>query len=88
MSLITSIELPTSQHVVHTTTNGKGKRNAEEEEIAAPEEKGIWRFKVIGTKNFLHDDEELDKYLDHVLEWWRGERRPEGVPLERAYRCS
>lgn len=48
---------------------------------------GIRRFKIIGTKTFLHDDLELDNYVTQVLKWWRGERRPEGVSLEHSYRC-
>ncbi|KAH9486314.1 Exonuclease V [Psilocybe cubensis] len=77
------VDLPEIECVDVTEKIGKGK----EKEIEA-EEQGIRRFKIIGTKRFLHNDEELDKYLDHVLEWWRGERRPEGVPLDRTYRCS
>ncbi|KDR85679.1 hypothetical protein GALMADRAFT_234689 [Galerina marginata CBS 339.88] len=67
-----------------TFTDRKGKNK----EIESLDELGIRRFKIIGTKNFSHNDEELDEYLTHVLKWWRGERKPEGVPLDRAHRCS
>ncbi|KAF8808059.1 hypothetical protein BYT27DRAFT_7166540 [Phlegmacium glaucopus] len=52
-----------------------------------PEPNGIDRFEIVGRKEFLHDDLELDGYLSHIFKWWRGERKPEGVPLEHASRC-
>ena len=53
-----------------------------------PEPEGIDRFEIVGRKEFLHDDTQLDAYLSHILKWWRGKRNPEGVPLEYASRCS
>jgi hypothetical protein len=52
------------------------------------EDTGIRRYEIIGTHKFAHDDAELDRHLTHVLKWWHGERKPEGVSLEHSYRCS
>lgn len=79
-------DVPSVNYLENDIDPGKGKEIEQIEQ--APREEGIRRFKIIGTKKFLHDDEELDRYLDHVLAWWRGERKPQGVPLERVYRCS
>lgn len=51
-------------------------------------ETGIRRYEIIGTHKFQHDDRQLDKHLTHVLKWWHGQRKPEGVSLEHSYRCS
>ena len=53
-----------------------------------PEPESVDRFEIVGRKGFLHDDIELDAYLSHILKWWRGKRKPEGVPLEHVSRCS
>ena len=63
----------------------KGKQKESEPESS---EEGIRRFKIIGSKKFFHNDEELDNHLAHVLKWWRGERKPEGVSLDHTHRCS
>ncbi|PPQ99942.1 hypothetical protein CVT26_009297 [Gymnopilus dilepis] len=52
------------------------------------EDDGIRSFKIIGSKCFPHDDQVLDDHLNHVMQWWRGEREPEGVPIDRTYRCN
>ena len=56
------------------------------ENLAKPN--GIDRFEIVGRKEFFHNDIELDAHLSRILEWWRGKRKPEGVPLEHASRCS
>ena len=48
----------------------------------------IRRFNIVGRIEFLHDDKILDAHLTHILKWWRGERKPVGVPLELAWRCK
>ncbi|KAF9567828.1 hypothetical protein CPC08DRAFT_680578 [Agrocybe pediades] len=58
-----------------------------DEHCEPAEEDGIRRFKIIGSKKFKYDEELLEKHLTRVFQWWRGERPPEGVPLDRAYRC-
>ena len=44
--------------------------------------------KIIGTKEFEADDTFLDQYLATALDWWHGRRKPQGVSLENAGRCS
>ncbi|KAL0951665.1 hypothetical protein HGRIS_008344 [Hohenbuehelia grisea] len=43
--------------------------------------------RIIGTKEFELDEPLLDAYVSEVLEWWSGERRANGVPIENARRC-
>jgi hypothetical protein len=42
---------------------------------------------IIGTKEFTVDESFLDTYLVDILQWWHGDRKPRGVPLERSRRC-
>jgi len=42
---------------------------------------------IIGRTHFTMDDDHLDAYLARILEWWRGEREPEGVEIEHSRRC-
>ncbi|RDL33813.1 Uncharacterized protein BP5553_08181 [Venustampulla echinocandica] len=42
---------------------------------------------IIGSKTFAMDEGELKKYIDHEMEWWKGEREAEGVVIEEAYKC-
>ena len=44
--------------------------------------------KEIGTKPFLFSEETLNNYLADEMQWWRGEREPQGVCIEEAYKCS
>ena len=43
--------------------------------------------RIIGRKEFEMDDVFLDDYLRRVLEWWYGQRPPEGVDVELTRRC-
>ena len=45
-------------------------------------------LEVIGTKEFMMDDEMLDTHVESVFQWWRGDRAPQGVPVELARRCQ
>ncbi|GLB35723.1 putative exonuclease V - a 5' deoxyribonuclease [Lyophyllum shimeji] len=42
---------------------------------------------IIGVKDFVYDEQILDDHLTRALQWWRGDREPEGVSLEDARRC-
>ncbi|KAL1676119.1 exonuclease V [Schizophyllum commune] len=44
-------------------------------------------LEVIGTKDFVMDDTVLDAHVESVFHWWRGDRAPQGVPVELARRC-
>ncbi|TRM65856.1 exonuclease V a 5' deoxyribonuclease-domain-containing protein [Schizophyllum amplum] len=44
-------------------------------------------FEVVGTKEFAMDDAMLDVHVESILRWWRGDRAPQGVPIELARRC-
>ncbi|KAI3317062.1 hypothetical protein HD806DRAFT_396084 [Xylariaceae sp. AK1471] len=43
---------------------------------------------IINHNSFPNDPEALDIYMKDNLRWWRGEREPEGVSIEDAYKCG
>lgn len=43
---------------------------------------------VIGSHTFAMDNQTLDTYIEHEMRWWKGERQPEGVSVEEAYKCQ
>ncbi|KIY52012.1 hypothetical protein FISHEDRAFT_70246 [Fistulina hepatica ATCC 64428] len=46
------------------------------------------QIKILGIYAVHMDDELLDAYLDSAMAWWRGQRRPVGVPPGLARRCD
>jgi exonuclease V len=42
---------------------------------------------IMGSKTFAMDNNALKSYVDHEMEWWRGERQPQGVVVEEAFKC-
>jgi len=42
---------------------------------------------IVGTKNFLMDDQVLNEYLTREMEWWRGKREAQGVLIQEAFKC-
>ncbi|KUJ16948.1 uncharacterized protein LY89DRAFT_646003 [Mollisia scopiformis] len=42
---------------------------------------------VVGSKTFLMDEEELTRYVEREMQWWKGEREPVGVVVEEAFKC-
>jgi exonuclease V len=44
--------------------------------------------RIIGNQSFPTDHEALSKYLKLNLAFWLGERNPDGVPIEEAYKCG
>lgn len=46
------------------------------------------KYRILGTKVFGYDSNFLSSHLADVLAWWRGERKPKGVPVELAWRCT
>jgi len=36
----------------------------------------------------LFDGNELDAYIEHEFQWWKGERKPQGVVVEEAFKCK
>ncbi|RKF63457.1 Exonuclease V [Erysiphe neolycopersici] len=43
---------------------------------------------IIGTKTFLMNDVDLTEYLNYCMQWWKGERAPQGVPANEVYKCK
>ncbi|KFY45986.1 hypothetical protein V494_00666 [Pseudogymnoascus sp. VKM F-4513 (FW-928)] len=42
---------------------------------------------VIGEQVFPMDESVLGGYVGHGMGWWKGERAPEGVSIQEAYKC-
>lgn len=42
---------------------------------------------VIGSKSFAMDDKILKSYVDREIQWWKGERQPQGVAVDEAFKC-
>ncbi|KAJ3557118.1 hypothetical protein NPX13_g9994 [Xylaria arbuscula] len=42
----------------------------------------------LGNNAFPADQGAIDEYTKYSLEWWRGERKPEGVNIEETYKCG
>ncbi len=42
---------------------------------------------IIGSKTFPMQESVLTEYLDHEMQWWKGNREPEGVVVEEAFKC-
>ena len=42
---------------------------------------------ILGSKTFAMDQQELKAYLDHEMQWWKGEREAQGVAVDEAYKC-
>ncbi len=44
-------------------------------------------YQTLGIKTFEYDPGLLSGHVADVLSWWRGERKPRGVPVELTRRC-
>ena len=42
---------------------------------------------VLGSKTFAMDQVGLQIYLHREMQWWKGEREPQGVIVEEAFKC-
>ncbi|CAG8650436.1 hypothetical protein RhiirA5_411755 [Rhizophagus irregularis] len=42
----------------------------------------------LGSKYFDYDENQLDNYLEKTVKYWKGDRKPEGVPIEDAWKCQ
>jgi exonuclease V len=42
---------------------------------------------IVGAKTFAMDEQELKTYVDCEMQWWKGEREPQGVVVEEAFKC-
>ncbi len=43
---------------------------------------------VMGERLFVFDDQSIDRYLAHEMDWWKGRRAARGVDVEEAYKCG
>jgi exonuclease V len=41
----------------------------------------------LGSKYFDYDETQLENYLNKTVKYWKGDRKPEGVPIEDAWKC-
>jgi len=42
---------------------------------------------IVGSKTFAMDELDLSTYINHEIQWWKGERQAEGVVIEEAFKC-
>jgi exonuclease V len=42
---------------------------------------------ILGSKTFLMDEADLTSFVTHEMEWWKGERDPQGVVVDEAFKC-
>ena len=42
---------------------------------------------IMGSKTFAMDKAVLKSYIDYEMQWWKGEREPQGVVIEEAFKC-
>lgn len=42
---------------------------------------------VIGVDSYFVEPEILNEYLRETMQWWKGEREPQGVQIEEAFKC-
>ncbi|CZR62128.1 uncharacterized protein PAC_12025 [Phialocephala subalpina] len=42
---------------------------------------------IVGAKAFMMDNDELTRYVEREMQWWKGEREPVGVVIEEAFKC-
>ncbi|KAI9054936.1 hypothetical protein LZ554_002079 [Drepanopeziza brunnea f. sp. 'monogermtubi'] len=42
---------------------------------------------IVGVKTVAMNDEHLTTFIDHEMEWWKGQRQAEGVVEEEAFKC-
>lgn len=45
------------------------------------------RPRLLGSRSFLYDPSTLSSYITDQMEWWRGQRKPQGVGLAEAWKC-
>jgi exonuclease V len=45
------------------------------------------RPRIIGRKSFTFDEDSMNAHVQNVMQWWRGERTPQGVDIEHVHRC-
>ncbi|CZT10355.1 uncharacterized protein RCO7_02882 [Rhynchosporium graminicola] len=43
---------------------------------------------IVGVKTVVMDDQALTTFIDHEMEWWKGQRQAEGVVVEEAFKCK
>ncbi|CAG8828384.1 16552_t:CDS:2, partial [Dentiscutata erythropus] len=41
----------------------------------------------LGSLYFEYEEDMLDKHLKRSIIYWKGDREPEGVPIEEAWKC-
>lgn len=43
---------------------------------------------LLGNRYFTFEQEEIEKWSDSEMQWWRGKRDARGVDIEEAYKCG
>ncbi|KAJ5664460.1 hypothetical protein N7507_005191 [Penicillium longicatenatum] len=45
------------------------------------------KLKLLGSRSFLFDPNDMSSYITTQMEWWRGQRDPIGVNISDAWKC-
>ena len=69
--------------VVNVEYRKRARRTSDGIEDADDEEAG----KLLGANVIFVDPQALESYLEKDLQWWEGQRPPDGVAIEEAYKC-
>lgn len=90
--VLSSQDSPKATKSTFTTPSSspsKSQRQPESQlEIESEDEGDRKSGTIIGRLKFAHDPAALEKHLAWTLEYWRGEREPQGVSLEQTRRCA
>lgn len=43
--------------------------------------------RLLGSRSFLFDPSTMSSYITDQMEWWRGQRNPQGVGIAEAWKC-
>jgi exonuclease V len=48
---------------------------------------GVAQSDIIGSRQFLYNEDLLNVHTANILQWWHGKREPRGVPIHLSRRC-
>jgi exonuclease V len=81
LSQLWALMIATFQHVLPNGKDSIGK-------VLLAEYRSRDKGEVLGSSTLAMDEDVLKMYIDHEMQWWKGEREPEGVIIEEANKCK
>ncbi|WVQ61919.1 uncharacterized protein L199_000052 [Kwoniella botswanensis] len=83
---VSSQQSTSNNSTIHSPSASKGRYDDQEQDQGDNE--ALPSGTIIGTHKFNHSPLLLAKHLENVLQFWMGEREPNGVTLEQTRRCG